>query len=513
MGSNYEKIFYKDYERLFDQNNKLSAELREIKYNYQLLVQRYETTENQKTELADSNGKLRDRLQDALREVERLKSLLTIDGTNSGTPTSRTPLNKTKVIPNSREKSGKKRGGQQGHPKKKLERFKESEVNERIEHPLGACPECHGALEKTGVIEKDVLDYKIIVEKTRHVFMVYRCPCCGKEVHDRIPNNLKEDNQYGPQVQSLALSLMNVGHVSMNKTRKIISGFTGNQINVSEGYLAKLQQRAAGGAAAFCDELRNELLKQEIVYWDDTVIMVSTNRACLRDYGTEKLALYKAHGHKDKAGLDDDNILRLLPPAATVVHDHNKVNYNEDYCFQNAECNEHLIRDLKKDTLGSAWAGKLIFLLTQTHKKKKEAGQKGFEPDYLSAFFQRFNDIMTEAFTENKKSDARYYAKDERTLILRILDYKNEYLAWVTDFDIPFTNNLSERSLRDVKSKMKISGQFQNEKTASFYANIKTYIETCNRNLVNGFYALYRLCMGTPLTLEEILIPPAKGCE
>ncbi|MDR2841627.1 MAG: hypothetical protein LBV52_00310, partial [Spirochaetaceae bacterium] len=57
----------------------------------------------------------------------------------------------------------------------------------------------------------------------------------------------------------------------------------------------------------------------------------------------------------------------------------------------------------------------------------------------------------------------------------------NEYLAWVVDFDIPFTNNLSERSLRDAKSKMKISGQFQNEKTASYYANIKSYLETCNR--------------------------------
>ncbi|GMO39027.1 MAG: hypothetical protein Ta2B_18570 [Termitinemataceae bacterium] len=41
MGSNYEKIFYKDYEQLFDKNNKLSDELRHVKYEHQLLVQRY----------------------------------------------------------------------------------------------------------------------------------------------------------------------------------------------------------------------------------------------------------------------------------------------------------------------------------------------------------------------------------------------------------------------------------------------------------------------------------------
>jgi hypothetical protein len=516
VGTNYERIFYKDYERLFEQNNKLSEELRAVRYNYQLLAQRYETAERRQSALKDGNEELQNKLQDALREVERLKCLLNIDGTNSGTPTSKTPLNKAKVIPNSREPTDRKRGGQQGHAKKKLERFKESEVNERVEHPLSACPECHGRLEQTGTIEKDVLDYKIIVEKTRHVFTVYHCACCGKEVHAEIPNNLKEGNQYGPQVQSLALTLMNMGNVSMNKVRKIIGGFTGNEINLSEGYLAKLQKRAAAGAEKFCDELRKELLKQSIVYWDDTVIMVNTNRACLRYYGTELLALYKAHLHKDKAGLDEDNILRLLPPETTVVHDHNKVNYNDEYSFQNAECNEHLIRDLKKviDNLASTWAQKLITLLTETNRereKKKEAGFKAFHPDYLAAFFDQFNGILVAAFDENKQSPPRYYQSDEAALIRRILEYKNNYLLWVTDFDVPFTNNLSERSLRDAKSKMKISGQFQNEKTASYYAHIKSYIETCNRNAVNGFYALHRLCMGSPLALNELLPPPDDG--
>ena len=43
-------------------------------------------------------------------------------------------------------------------------------------------------------------------------------------------------------------------------------------------------------------------------------------------------------------------------------------------------------------------------------------------------------------------------------LVLRILDYKNEYFLWIYDFDIPFTNNLSERGLRGAKSKMKSAG-------------------------------------------------------
>ena len=73
------------------------------------------------------------------------------------------------------------------------------------------------------------------------------------------------------------------------------------------------------------------------------------------------------------------------------------------------------------------------------------------------------------------------------------------------DFNLPFTNNLSERSLRGVKSKMKVAGQFQNITSAEYYATIRSYIETCYRNNVNGHEALVRLISGNPYTLEEIL--------
>jgi hypothetical protein len=515
VGTNYERIFQKDYAVLFEKNNKLSEELRAVNYEYQLLARRFETAEREKIELANLNSRLESQLQESIKENERLKALLNTDGTNSGLPTSKTPLSKNKVIPNSREKTDKKIGGQPGHTKRKLERFEDSEINKTIEHAVEECPACHGGLEKIGTIEKDELDYKIIVEKTRHIFDVYQCARCGKEVREEIPNRLKEENQYGPKVQALALALMNVGNVSINKTRKIISGFTNNNINLSEGYIAKLQRRAAFGAAGFSADLRNEILKRNIVYWDDTVIMINKRRACLRFYGTEDLALYKARERKDKAGMDEDNILGLLPSDTTVVHDHNKVNYNDEYSYQNSECNEHLLRDLKKvtDNLGHKWAGELSTLLTDTNKERNKSiglGLKRFDSGYLTNFFEKFNEIMILAFEENKEADSKYYGKDEHTLIVRILDYKNEYLAWVIDFDLPFTNNLSERSLRDAKSKMKISGQFQNIKTASYYANIKSYLETCYRNGKNGFYALYRLCAGDPIKLSEIIVTPKK---
>ena len=76
---------------------------------------------------------------------------------------------------------------------------------------------------------------------------------------------------------------------------------------------------------------------------------------------------------------------------------------------------------------------------------------------------------------------------------------------WLHDFSIPPDNNLSERSLRGIKSKMKISGQFQNIKNAEFHANIKTYIETCYRNDINPTDALISLMEDRPLEFSEII--------
>lgn len=315
MGTNYEKAFYRDYEQLFQKNERLASKLRTLKYNYDLISNKNETLEKQKQELTEQNCTKDILIAEQQKEIERLKAILNLDGTNSGLPTSRTPLNKNKVIPNSREKTERKIGGQPGHAKRKLERFSDEEVSTYVEHPLEECPECRCiALEEMDeVIEKDCFDYKIVVEKIRHRFKVYCCPQCGKEVHERIPADLKEENQYGIQVQAMALTLMNQGNVPLNKVRKMTYGFTEGEILLSEGYLCKLQQRASLNAWDFCEDIRKEILKQDVVSWDDTVIMINTQRACLRFYGTEKLALYKAHMHKDKEGLDRDNIFETAP--------------------------------------------------------------------------------------------------------------------------------------------------------------------------------------------------------
>lgn len=506
MATNYERGLFKEYELLLSESETVKAKYQLLHKEYQLLQKEIKLKEKLEAELAEKVSEN----QTLLKEIMRLNALLNIDGTNSGTPTSKTPLSKKKVIPNSREKSGKHIGGQPGHPKRKLEAFTEEEITETEIHTNEICAHCGGNVKETGEsINKDELDYEVVVIKKRHRFSVCKCTSCGRESHQPIPTKLKEDNQYGDRLCALALALMNIGNVSVNKVKKMIYGLSEEEINPSEGYIIKLQKKAATGLASFLAELNKRCLTLETIYWDDTVIDISATRGCLRFYGDDNTALYVAHQHKDKVGLDEDGILKLLSPETVVMHDHNKVNYNKDYSFSNIECNVHLLRDLQKttDNLQHKWSVELKELLGKTNTERNaaiERGQEAFDDAYVKTFYGKFDRIMLDAMEENKTNNDKYYGKDESTLILRILTFKDNYLSWVVNFELPFSNNLSERSLRGIKSKMKISGQFQSEVTAKYYAAIKSYIETCYRNGINEIAALVRLCEGNPYTVKEI---------
>jgi len=433
------------------------------------------------------------------------------DGTNTGISTAATPIGKKKVIPNLRKRSGKKRGGQPGHAKHSLQPFEQEDVTETITHsPENACASCGGRLtDSMEVITKDEYDVEIRTVKRRHEYRICSCARCGTKTRQPIPKTLKEPNQYGSNVQALALSLMNTGNVAINKVRTLLSGMTGGAMVQSEGFIAKLQRRAAAALFMFVAELKTLLIHRPLIYWDETVVMINTKRACFRFYGDEKISLYTAHARKNMEGLDDDGVLGLLQPKTSAMHDHNKVNYNAKFFFQNLECNQHLQRDLQKnsDDTGHTWSVEFKKLISGTIHDRKEAivrGEPCFLPEYVEGFRYQVKSLLAKGWEEREKPGRKEAANFERLLLTRISKYYDNYFRWVEDFSLPTTNNLSERGLRCIKSHMKISGQFANVATARYYANIKTYIETCRKNGINEMAALSRLCEGRPVTVSEI---------
>ncbi len=444
-------------------------------------------------------------------EICRLKAQIDHDGTTNGIPTSQTPRNKEKVVPNSRKKSGKKKGGQKGHRKHSMQAFEGGEVTDTEEHTLDTCPDCGGALEKLpdAPVEKDELDYEVRIIKKRHIYHKYRCKACGRIVRANIKEGLKEKNQYGPNILALVLALLDLGFVSAGRARGIVCGILGEGVRPSVGLVGKVQKKAARKLKEFRDEVKECCIGQRVLHWDDTVIFMDRSRACMRFYGTEKIACYFAHKYKNAEGIEADGILSRLTEKTYLMHDHLKYNYRKEFLFHNIECIQHLERDLERlfRDSGHKWAEEFKGLISQTiHKRKKylAEGKERFTDEDTNGFEEKMEQILVKGLREFNKDENRYYHDDERKLLARISEYRENYFAWVYDFTLPTTNNIAEAGLRMTKTKLKVSGQFLKEETADEFALVRTYTETCRRNGVNEFEALRRLMEGNPYTLQEI---------
>jgi len=186
-------------------------------------------------------------------------------------------------------------------------------------------------------------------------------------------------------------------------------------------------------------------------------------------------------------------------------------NYNPEYGFINAECCQHLIRDLQKVKVNipnREWCDKVIKLFQEYDHKRNELIKREvdtFTSEEINEFILKLDHYLIQGIEENEKDSTPYYADKELTLICRIMEYRDNYIYWILDFDIPFTNNLSERNLRGIKTKMKVSGQFQNINSAKDYANIRSYIETCRLYGKNEVDSLICLVNGKPYSFVELV--------
>ena len=97
------------------------------------------------------------------------------------------------------------------------------------------------------------------------------------------------------------------------------------------------------------------------------------------------------------------------------------------------------------------------------HKRKELIAKKidHFTEEEFDGFVSKINQFLLLGVEEYANDSNVYYADKEAALLIRLTEYRDNYIYWTLDLNLPFTNNLSARALRGIKSKMKVSGQFQ----------------------------------------------------
>ena len=97
-----------------------------------------------------------------------------------------------------------------------------------------------------------------------------------------------------------------------------------------------------------------------------------------------------------------------------------------------------------------------------------------------------------------------------RNLLERLRDHCVSVLAFMYDFNIPFTNNLAERDLRKTKVKLKISGCFRNDTAHLSFQHVlswnlcrtRSYLSTTRKNGIAAFDAISDTFNGQPFIFK-----------
>ena len=75
-------------------------------------------------------------------------------------------------------------------------------------------------------------------------------------------------------------------------------------------------------------------------------------------------------------------------------------------------------------------------------------------------------------------------------LVIRLRDYKDDALRFLSHPNVPFTNNQAEQDVRMIKIKQKISGGFRTLSGAQIFATTRTFFSTMRKQGVNLFQAI-----------------------
>jgi len=484
LGTNYGRGLYKQLQETIEQVEKLTAEIRETKSVH-------------KTEIAKLESKIENLTKEntALKaENQKLKAIINKDSGNSSKPPSSDGFRK---IYNSREKTGKRPGGQPGHPG--FVPVLHENPATVINHKRERCA-CGGTVVYPDVYRaRQVVELEIKADITEHRSFTGVCGNCNATVKNDMP--LNDIITYGESVKAFTAMLCNEGLVSINRIKTMLFEITGGAINLSEGTIAKWNKDLSVKLAPFIVEIKEKLLVQPVLHKDETGIRVDNSLQWFHVLCNGEYTLYFSN---KKRGNEADREIDILPAySGVLVHDHLKGLYG--FTCGHSECNAHILRYLKAvaETYKRLWAVAMITFLINANNAVKEhkAGNiTALDDAALAEYHTRYDGILEEGRVEFFQDGKADYNGEDMKLLRRLKEYKREHLRFLSDFQVPFDNNLAERDLRMIKSKTKVSGCFRGKEGGSVFANIKSYTSTLKKNSGNIFDGIKAAFSGRPFS-------------
>ncbi len=400
-----------------------------------------------------------------------LKAQINRDYENSSIPSSQKPNHKK--INNNREKTGKKPGGQPGH---KGHCRKKHTPTERINIPA---PEKYVNSEDykpTGkIISKQVVNISISVNTIEYSTPEFRDVHTGQRVHAAFPDGVINDVNYGGSIKAFTFILNSRCGVSIDKVREFLSDITEGELQISKGMINGLSKEFSTKTEAEQKKAFADLLLSPVLNADFTNARVNGKSAQVFICATPEVTMYfgkENKGHKGIVGTPVEQYHGIL------VHDHDVTFYN--YGDNHQECLSHVIRYLKNSIENEpnlTWNKQMLELVREMIHYRNSTTDENPDPNEVKELVSKYNETLELARSEYEYEPPNSYYKEGYNLYKRMDEYKDSHLLFLHNFNVPATNNLSERKGRIFKRKQKQVMAFRSFDSLTYLCNSMSIID------------------------------------
>jgi len=439
-------------------------------------------------ELENEIAILKRLVQQLIEENERLKHPK--NSRNSSVPPSKDENRpfKTKSLRNS---EGKSSGGQLGHEGTTLQMT--SNPDFIIDHYPSICDRCGCDVSKVPseqVVCRQVIDIPSIVPiYAEH--RVFRTVCnCGHHVQASFPSGVNSPISYGSNVEATIAYMHTRQFIPLER----MSEYFANVCNlpISQGAICDILERFAQKAMPTYRLIAKDVECSTVVGSDETGAKVNGKRGWFWTWQS-KLATFIAYSHNRGTATIDENFANGFENAV-LVHDCWKSHF-ETNVQTHQICTAHLLRELKffEERYSSKWASMFKLLLIDALKLKNNLTPiQYYEPiNQRTEIEKRFEELLLSSIDQNMKEVCTFQK--------RMIKYKNYLFTFLYYHDVPPDNNGSERAIRNIKVKQKVSGQFKTIRGAEIYAIIRSITDSCIKNQQNVLAAFANIAKLQPV--------------
>jgi transposase len=444
------------------------------------------------TSLLQTIHKQAEEIHELKTSVKELERKLGQNSQNSSKPPSSDGYQKPN--PKSlRGKSGKPSGGQNGHQAHWLQM--DEHPDHIVTHDVSQCEKCGADLSAVDSLPADKRqEFNIIVkmESTEYRVVTKVCtdPNCRHHNRSAFPAAIEHKTQYGPETKAF-FSYLNVQQLlPLNRITEMLHALTGH--SVSEGAVLLANKRLSHMLEPEERKIKAHLLQSPVLHSDESGVRINGKLHWLHTACTDQYTYYMVHAKRGREAMDQAGLLPVY--QGTNMHDGLKA--YDGYGCKQALCNEHHHRELNAvvENDKQPWARQMIDLLYEMKVAKERHLQEGgttMHVEELADYENRYRTIIKAGLDQNPlapppsvKKRGRVKQSKTRNLLDRLDSKRDAVLAFLYNFEVPFTNNEAERSIRMIKNQQKVSGSFRSMGGAETFSRIRGFVSTLRKQRI-----------------------------